>query len=72
MFATFASTLVCPSDYRGCSFLSIAFFEETYGFGPGVGGLVYLGLGIGFVAATLFGAKVADPVYKRVRVPCIV
>ncbi|TFK38130.1 multidrug resistance protein 4 [Crucibulum laeve] len=39
------------------------FFATTYGFRPGVGGLTYLGLGIGFFAATIFGAKFADQVY---------
>ncbi|KAF8170790.1 multidrug resistance protein 4 [Pholiota molesta] len=40
------------------------FFSETYGFGPGIGGLTYLGLGLGFIIATLFGAKFADQLYK--------
>ncbi|KAG6840002.1 hypothetical protein C0991_009654 [Blastosporella zonata] len=31
---------------------------------PGVGGLAYIGLGVGFLLATLFGAKTADQVYK--------
>ncbi|KAK0434636.1 major facilitator superfamily domain-containing protein [Armillaria borealis] len=39
------------------------FFKEAYGFGPGIGGLVYLGLGGGFILATLFGARFADQVY---------
>jgi hypothetical protein len=43
-----------------------AFFSETYGFKAGVGGLAYIGLGLGFFAATLFGAKFADQVYKYV------
>ncbi|KAF9553106.1 multidrug resistance protein 4 [Agrocybe pediades] len=42
-----------------------AFFNTTYGFSPGIGGLVYLGLGIGFFSATVFGAKFADGVYKK-------
>ncbi|KAF9009997.1 major facilitator superfamily domain-containing protein [Cyathus striatus] len=41
------------------------FFSTTYHFRPGVGGLAYLGLGIGFFAATIFGAKVADKVYQH-------
>jgi multidrug resistance protein len=41
-----------------------SFFSETYGFSPGIGGLAYLGLGIGFFLATIFGAKFADGVYK--------
>ncbi|KAK0457809.1 major facilitator superfamily domain-containing protein [Desarmillaria tabescens] len=40
-----------------------SFFKEAYGFGPGIGGLVYLGLGGGFILATLFGARFADQVY---------
>ncbi|KAF9482341.1 multidrug resistance protein 4 [Pholiota conissans] len=40
------------------------FFSKTYGFGPGIGGLTYLGLGLGFIIATLFGAKFADKLYK--------
>ncbi len=43
------------------------FFKEAYGFGPGIGGLVYLGLGGGFILATLFGARFADQVYHYVR-----
>jgi MFS family permease len=41
------------------------FFSKTYGFGPGIGGLTYLGLGIGFMTATIFGAKFADQIYKH-------
>ncbi|KAG6873670.1 hypothetical protein C0995_012604 [Termitomyces sp. Mi166 len=40
------------------------FFHMTYGFGPGIGGLTYIGLGAGFFLATLFGAKTADQIYK--------
>lgn len=39
------------------------FFATTYGFKSGVGGLAYLGLGVGFMAATIVGAKFADQVY---------
>ncbi|KAK0192500.1 multidrug resistance protein 4 [Armillaria mellea] len=38
-------------------------FNEIYGFNTGVGGLVYLGIGIGFVAASVFGAKTTDQIY---------
>ncbi|KAJ7927618.1 multidrug resistance protein 4 [Mycena leptocephala] len=38
-------------------------FKETYGFGPGIGGLAYLGLGFGFFLSTFFGAGFADQVY---------
>ncbi|KAF5381298.1 hypothetical protein D9615_008391 [Tricholomella constricta] len=40
-------------------------FRSTYGFKTGVGGLAYLGLGMGFFLATVFGAKTADQVYKH-------
>ncbi|KAJ2914534.1 hypothetical protein MD484_g5878, partial [Candolleomyces efflorescens] len=40
------------------------FFAETYGFKAGVGGLAYLGLGIGFLLATICGAKFADAIYQ--------
>lgn len=45
----------------------VALFHDTYGFGVGIGGLAYLGLGIGFFLATAFGAKTADQIYHRVR-----
>ncbi|GAW09498.1 mfs multidrug [Lentinula edodes] len=38
-------------------------FNVIYGFDTGIGGLVYLGLGIGFLVATMFGAKTADQIY---------
>lgn len=41
------------------------FFAETYGFQPGIGGLVYLGLGIGFFSATIFGAKFGSMSYTK-------
>lgn len=44
-----------------------SFFADTYGFKAGIGGLTYLGLGVGFFLATLFGAKFADQVYQHVR-----
>lgn len=42
-------------------------FNGTYGFRPGVGGLAYLGMGVGFVTAMIFAARVADWIYKTVR-----
>jgi hypothetical protein len=53
--------LLCASAY----FLA-DFFHDTYGFGPGIGGLVYLGLGGGFIVATLFCAHWADQIYQHV------
>lgn len=43
-----------------------AFFGQTYHFNAGVGGLTYLGLGVGLLLATIFGAKSADGIYKYV------
>ncbi|KAK7060904.1 hypothetical protein VNI00_000637 [Paramarasmius palmivorus] len=40
-------------------------FSRVYGFKPGVGGLVYLGLGVGFLLSTAFGAKTANTIYNR-------
>jgi hypothetical protein len=47
-------------------------FSTDYGFNIGAGGLAYLGLGVGFTAASLFGAKFGSEMYKRVSVAVIV
>jgi len=39
------------------------FFQSTYGFSPGVGGLAYLGLGTGFLLAAVASVKFADRIY---------
>ncbi|KDR80318.1 hypothetical protein GALMADRAFT_242687 [Galerina marginata CBS 339.88] len=41
-----------------------ALFSNTYGFKAGVAGLAYLGMGVGFMVAAVFGAKSADQIYK--------
>ncbi|KAG1820299.1 multidrug resistance protein 4 [Suillus subaureus] len=38
-------------------------FSEVYHFGTGIGGLTYIGTGVGFLTATLFGARVSDKIY---------
>ncbi|KAJ7068800.1 major facilitator superfamily domain-containing protein [Mycena amicta] len=38
-------------------------FSEVYGFNTGTGGLTYLGLGVGFMLATIFSAKWGNDVY---------
>ena len=43
------------------------FFGQTYHLKAGISGLAYLGLGVGFFLATIFGAKFADSMYKHVR-----
>ncbi|KIY70471.1 MFS general substrate transporter [Cylindrobasidium torrendii FP15055 ss-10] len=40
-------------------------FRQNYGFGIGVGGLVYIGLGVGFCLATIFASRTADQVYHH-------
>ncbi|KAJ3554507.1 hypothetical protein NM688_g3075 [Phlebia brevispora] len=40
-----------------------ALFQNRYGFSPGITGLCYIGLGLGFLAATFFGAYNADKIY---------
>lgn len=40
-------------------------FAEVYHFSIGMGGLTYLGLGVGFISATIFGAKISDKIYIR-------
>ena len=71
MFATFAGKL--PSSLRNeknnppdLNLFTKEVFSSVYGFKPGPGGLAYLGLGIGFFAASFFGAYTADQVYKYV------
>ncbi|KAH7886796.1 major facilitator superfamily domain-containing protein [Phlebopus sp. FC_14] len=38
-------------------------FSGVYHFSVGIGGLAYIGLGLGFVLATLFGARISDQIY---------
>jgi hypothetical protein len=65
MFTTFGGK---PSPFpllRPPSF-PVVLFSETYGFKAGTGGLVYLGLGIGFFGSAIFGAKSANTIYHHV------
>ena len=41
-------------------------FSTVYGFDIGAGGFAYVGLGVGFIAASLFGAKFGNEIYKKV------
>lgn len=43
------------------------FFSKTYGFNAGIGGLAYIGLGVGFFMSTAFCARFADQNYNHVR-----
>src|SRR5205085_11436174 len=40
-------------------------FQERYGFSPGITGLTYLGVGLGFTLAILFGIPQIDKQYRR-------
>jgi predicted MFS family arabinose efflux permease len=40
-------------------------YQVHYGFSPGITGLTYLGVGIGFVLAILFGVPQIDKQYRR-------
>ncbi|KAF9811719.1 hypothetical protein IEO21_06475 [Rhodonia placenta] len=41
-----------------------ALFSAVYGFGPGIGGLCYLGLGVGFIVGSFVGAKYGNEMYQ--------
>ncbi|KAG2361263.1 multidrug resistance protein 4 [Suillus spraguei] len=38
-------------------------FSEVYHFSIGIGGLAYIGLGVGFMSAAVFGAKLSNKIY---------
>ncbi|KAG2336185.1 multidrug resistance protein 4 [Suillus weaverae] len=38
-------------------------FSEVYHFSIGIGGLTYIGLGVGFISAAIFGAKLSNKIY---------
>jgi multidrug resistance protein len=38
-------------------------FSEVYHFNIGIGGLTYIGLGVGFILAAIFGAKLSNKIY---------
>lgn len=43
-------------------------FFNTYHFSTGIGGLAYIGLGVGLFFAFLFGSHGADKIYKHVSI----
>ncbi|KAH6918029.1 major facilitator superfamily domain-containing protein [Coprinopsis sp. MPI-PUGE-AT-0042] len=58
-------TALCVSGIYYLMFATFPrLFKDSYGFRPGVGGLAYLGLGLGFLTATFVGAKFSDKMYK--------
>jgi hypothetical protein len=75
MFATFAS--MCLDSYHSFSEYGLTIdlfsssppkdiFADTYHFSTGIGGLAYIGLGVGFGFAVVFGSKFGDLIYKHV------
>ncbi|KAG1850195.1 major facilitator superfamily domain-containing protein [Suillus subalutaceus] len=40
-------------------------FSEVYHFSIGIGGLAYIGLGVGFISAAIFGAKLSNKIYSH-------
>ncbi|KAG2131634.1 hypothetical protein DEU56DRAFT_813579, partial [Suillus clintonianus] len=38
-------------------------FSTVYHFSIGIGGLPYIGIGVGLLSATIFGAKICDKAY---------
>ena len=67
MFATFAGkSFYLDSFLVFFDLFTADFFETTYGFSAGIGGLAYLGLGVGFAIATIVGSKFSDRIYRIV------
>ncbi|KAF9447358.1 MFS general substrate transporter [Macrolepiota fuliginosa MF-IS2] len=56
-------TLLCITFMMFTTFGRL--FSNTYGFEPGVAGLAYLGLGVGFIIATIIGAKFSNRIYAH-------
>ncbi|KAG2108330.1 hypothetical protein BD769DRAFT_1500101 [Suillus cothurnatus] len=46
-------------------------FSEVYHFSIGINGLTYIGLGFGFISATIFGVKLSGKIYIYVRQACL-
>lgn len=69
MFSVFPGKLfgTVMSPFRLTWVLDV--FTGIYGFSVGTGGLAYIGLGVGFVSATLASVYLSDGVYSRVRAP---
>lgn len=66
MFAIFPGKWPCSEVTDVGAHSTIEVFTGIYGFSIGTGGLAYIGLGVGFFLATLFGAYFADQVYAHV------
>jgi hypothetical protein len=46
-------------------------FSNIYHFSTGVGGLAYIGLGVGFLSATVFGANISNQIYTNVSLSLV-
>jgi hypothetical protein len=63
LFSTFPGTFSSPRSTQIADF-QLEIFNHIYGFNPGVGGLAYVGIGIGL---SLFGAKIAAQFFDQVK-----
>lgn len=52
--------------------LRAALFSDVYHFSIGMGGLAYIGLGLGFLLSAIVGAKLSDRIYVYVCQGCLV
>jgi hypothetical protein len=66
MFATFPSTFPPVLPHTGNTQNFPDLFTDVYHFNTGVGGLTYTGLGLGFISAAVFGARISDKIYNHV------
>lgn len=66
MFTTFPGRASRYMSRRLTADISPDLFTGIYHFSIGVSGLAYIGLGLGFVSATVVGASVADSIYQKV------
>jgi hypothetical protein len=71
MFATFPGKSYLPVIITIINRLYPALFSEVYHFNTGMSGLAYIGIGFGFVSATVFGVKLSDKMYIYVCQGCI-
>ena len=65
MFATFPGEVFVFQQRLPLTWIS-GLFTGVYHWSIGVGGLAYLGLGLGFLISALIGAKLSDKVYLHV------
>lgn len=70
LFTTFPGKII-PGQHSGTIINNfyIDLFANVYHFSIGIGGLTYIGVGFGFVVATVFGAKLSDKIYIYVCLP---